>query len=401
MTAAMAMDGVRVIDLSRTPPGQYASMLLGDHGAEVLMVEPPPGAVPRFDAQERADGAADRARDLAANAFRRNKRAAAINLRDGEGRALFLRLAERADVVIDGFRPGVTARLGVDYGALSQVNPRIVTCTVSGYGRTGPYAQMAGHDVNYIAIGGALGSIGDDRGKPVMPLNVVADFAAGGLMAAFAIALALRARERSGRGQDIDLAMSDGVTSLMAMHAWRMYGQDAGAPRRGDHVLAGQRCCYNVYECADGEWIAVGAIEPYFFEALCGALGFPEFVPHQNDAERQPEMKAAFAAAFRTKTRAEWFAALGAADACLTPVLALDEALDDPHVRARGMAIEVGDGERAGPVTQVGVAPKLLATPGSVRRPPAAPGEHTGEVLAELGLGAARIAALRARGAVA
>ena len=397
---AMALDGVRVIDLSRTPPGQYASMLLGDHGAEVLMVEPPPGAVPRFDAQER-EGGADPARDLAANPFRRNKRALALNLRDEDGRALFLRLAERADVVIDGFRPGVTARLGVDYGALSRVNPRIVTCTVSGYGRTGPYAQMAGHDVNYIAIGGALGSIGDDRGKPVLPLNVVADFAAGGLMAAFAIMLALRAREGSGRGQDIDLAMSDGVTSLMAMHAWRMYGQDAGPPRRGDHVLAGQRCCYGVYECADGEWIAVGAIEPYFFEALCGALGFPEFVPHQHDAERQPEMKAAFAAAFRAKTRAEWFAELGEADACLTPVLGLDEAMDDPHARARGMAIEVGDEARAGPVTQVGVAPKLLATPGSVRRPPAAPGEHTGEVLAELGLGAARVAALRARGAVA
>ncbi len=394
----MALEGVRVVDLSRTPPGQYASMLLADFGADVVMVEVPPGAVDRFEVRG-APETEEEVRALAHNALRRNKRATAINLRDEDGRDLFRRLVERSDVVLDGFRPGVTERLGIDYASLQQVNPRIITCSVSGYGRTGPYQALAGHDINYISVGGALGSIGDERGKPVLPLNIVADYAGGGLMAAFSIVLALQARERSGRGQDIDIAMSDGVTSLMAQHISNMLG-GAGPPRRGDHALAGSRCYYHVYECADGLWISVGAIEPYFFEALCNALGFEAFIPHQNDEDRQAAMTAAFAERFRTRPRDEWFAELGELDACLTPVLGLDEVLDNPHVRAREMAIEVDD-ERAGRVAQVGVAPKLLGTPGSVRRAAAHFGEHTDEVLAELGEDAARIAELRARGVVA
>jgi crotonobetainyl-CoA:carnitine CoA-transferase CaiB-like acyl-CoA transferase len=394
----MALEGVRVLDLSRTPPGQYASMLLADFGADVLMIEVPPGAVARFDVRG-APETAEEARALAHNALRRNKRATAVNLRDDDGRKLFRRLVEGCDVVIDGFRPGVTARLGIDYASLEAVNPRVITCSVSGYGRTGPYQPLAGHDVNYISVGGALGAIGDERGKPVMPLNVVADYAGGGLMAAFSIVLALQARERTGHGQDVDLAMSDGVTSLMAQHISTMLG-GAGPPRRGDHALAGSRCYYNVYECADGEWISVGAIEPYFFEALCNALGFEDFIPHQNDEQRQAEMYAAFAERFRTRPREEWFAELGELDACLTPVLGLDEVIDDPHVRAREMAIEI-DGGDAGRVTQVGVAPKLLGTPGAVRLAPAHFGQHTDEVLAELGEPPERIAELRRRGVVA
>ena len=395
----MALDGLRVLDLARLAPGQYGSMLLADFGADVLMVEVPPGAVPRFDGALPQDGA-EADRELAHNAYRRNKRSIAINLREPDGRDLFYRLVEAADVVLDGFRPGVTTRLGIDYAALSERNPRIITCTLSGFGRTGPYAQMAGHDINYIAIGGALGLIGDGDGKPVLPLNIVADFAAGGLMLAFSILLALQARERTGRGQDIDLAMSDGVTSLLGMQISRTFTFGKRPPQRGQHPLGGGRCFYNVYECADGEWVAVGAIESYFFEALCKGLGHEDFIPHQHDDDRQPAMQAAFAATFKTRTRDEWFAALGDADACLTPVLNLDEALADPHVRARGLATTVED-PVAGRVEQVGVAPKLLETPGTIRLPAARRGQHTDAVLAALGVAAAAIAELRERGVVA
>ena len=401
---AMALEGVRVLDLSRTPPGQYASMLLADFGADVLMVEVPPGAVARFDVRAGAPDTDDEARALAHNALRRNKRAVALNLRDPDGLRLFRALAARADVVIDGFRPGVTARLGIDYASLDAINPRVIACSVSGYGRGGPYEPRAGHDVNYISIGGALGAVGDREGRPVLPLNIVADFAGGGLMAAFGVLLALQARERTGRGQDVDLAMSDGVASLMASHVAAMLA-GAGPPRRGDHALSGARCYYDVYECADGRWISVGAIEPYFFEALCRALGFDDFIPHQHDPGRQAAMRDAFAARFRERPRDAWFADLGHLDACVTPVLDLDEMLADPHQRARGMSLPVPppDGAPAGaePATHVGVAPRLLGTPGAVRTAPAHLGQHTDEVLSELGETSASIAALRARGAVA
>ena len=395
----MALEGVKVLDLSRTPPGQYATMFLADFGADVLMIEVPPGAVARFDVKDHADDPAA-ARLVAHNALRRNKRAAAINLREPDGLALFRRLIEGADVVVDGFRPGVTTRLGIDYEALSAINPRVITCSVAGYGRTGPYHAMGGHDINYISIGGVLGAIGDAEGRPVIPMNLVADYAAGGLMAAVGVLLALQARERTGRGQDIDHAMSDGVTSLMAQYLSAMLGVDGGPPPRGVHPLSGGRAHYHVYECADGEWVSVGAIEPYFFEALCNGLGLPQYVEHQNDEARQDEIRRAFAAKFKERTRDEWFAALRDVDACLTPVLSLDEVVADPHVRERGLTVEFEDA-RVGRVTQVGIAPRLLGTPGAVRRPSAAFGEHTDEVLAELGHDAAQVASLRERGVVA
>ena len=402
----MALEGVRVLDLSRTPPGQYASMLLADFGADVLMVEVPPGAVERFEVRNGAPEDEEAARALAHNALRRNKRGTAINLRDEDGRRIFRALVERSDVVIDGFRPGVTARLGIDYASLEALNPRIITCSVSGFGRTGPYEPRAGHDINYISVGGALGSIGNATGEPVLPLNIIADFAGGGLMAAFGILVALQARERTGHGQDVDAAMSDGVASLMISHVAGMLA-GAGPPRRGDHVLSGARCYYQVYECADGRWVSVGAIEPYFFEELCNALGFEEFIPHQNDPDRQAEMQAAFAARFRERSRDEWFADLGHLDACLTPVLDLDEMLDDPHQQEREMALDLDGGEvdgareDLGAVRHVGVAPKLLGTPGEVRGMPAYLGQHTDEVLAELGESPESIEALKARGVVA
>ncbi len=397
-----ALQGLRVLDLARLGPGMYGSMLLADFGADVLMVEIPPGAVPRFDAQGGGDpeAAASAERQIATNAFRRNKRSIAINLREPEGLELFYRLVDDADVVLDGFRPGVTERLGIDYATLSARNPRIITGTLSGYGRTGPYAQMAGHDINYISIGGALGMIGGADGRPVMPLNLVADFGGGGLLLAFAVLLAVQARERTGRGQDIDLAMSDGVTSLLSMQISRMFNVEKPPPPRGEHPLGGGRCFYNVYQCADGKWISVGAIEAYFFEALCRGLGHEGFIPHQHDDDRQQEMMDAFAATFRTRPRDEWFALLGEADACLTPVLDLDEMAADPHVRDRGLVETIEDPE-AGTVEQVGVAPRLLGTPGEVRLPSARLGEHTDDVLGSLGLDVARIAELRERGVVA
>ncbi|MYA18880.1 MAG: CoA transferase [Chloroflexi bacterium] len=394
-----ALEGLRVLDLARLAPGMYGSMLLADFGADVLMVEIPPGAVARFASRHRGEGE-DPEREIATDPYRRNKRSIAINLREPDGLELFYRLVDDVDVVLDGFRPGVTERLGIDYATLSARNPRIITGTLSGYGRTGPYAQMAGHDINYISIGGALGMIGGADGRPAIPLNLVADFAGGGLLMAFAVLLAVQARERTGRGQDIDLAMSDGVTSLLGMQISRMFNVMKPPPPRGEHPLGGGRCFYNVYQCADGKWVSVGAIEPYFFEALCHGLGLDELIPHQNDDDRQQEMMDAFAAAFATRPRDEWFAVLGDADACLTPVLGLDEMAADAHVRERGLIQTVED-PRAGTVEQVGVAPMLLGTPGEVRLPSARLGEHTDDVLGSLGLPGARIAELRERGVVA
>jgi len=390
----MPLDDLRILDLSRLAPGPFCTMLLADLGADVLVVEPPP--------ESRAGQGPGLGRGMEAyNALGRNKRSIILNLRDEEARQVFYRLAESADVVLEGFRPGVVQRLGVDYETLREKNPRLVYCSLSGYGQTGPYAGLVGHDINYISIGGALGMIGWPDQPPAIPLNVIADFAAGGLHAAYAILAALHARERTptGRGQYLDIAMSDGVLYLLAMTIGG-YFASGNAPGAGRTVLNGGAPHYNVYQCADGGWISLGSLEPHFWANLCRALGREDFIPHQYDAAKREEIFAHFRERFRSKSRDEWFEILKQTDVCVAPVYSLDEALSDPHNLARGMVVEV-EHPQAGRVRQVGIATKLSETPGAVRSPAPAPGQHTDEVLASLGYDADAIGALRERGAVA
>ncbi len=397
----MPLDGVRVLDLSRLAPGPYCSMLLGDLGADVLLVESPPQFVGRRGGAAASDGSDDdpeAQRRRAYSALGRNKRSIVLNLREQDGRDVFHRLCEDVDVVLEGFRPGVVERLGADYRTVSAINPRIVYCSISGYGQSGPYRDIVGHDINYISIGGALGVIGRPGQKPAIPQNLIADLAGGGLMAAFAITSALLARERIGRGQYVDIAMSDGVLYLLAMAA---SGVLAGgeAPRPGEGPLSGASPHYDVYETADGKWLSIGAGEPHFWAALCEVVGREDFKPLQSDAARRAEIREHFTKTFREKTRDQWFEELKAVDICVAPVYALDEALADPHNLSREMVVEVED-PRLGAVRQVGIAPKFSETPGQVRSVEPAPGQHTDDVLDSLGFDGASIAALRERGVV-
>jgi crotonobetainyl-CoA:carnitine CoA-transferase CaiB-like acyl-CoA transferase len=398
----MALEGMKVLDLSRLAPGPFCSMLLGDLGADVLLVEAPPeqlpgrGAVPGNSARQMAAAAMGRA---AFNALGRNKRSIVLNLRSDQGKKVFFDLARDSDVVLEGFRPGVVKRLGVDYEAVSKVNPRAVYCSLSGFGQTGPYSQFVGHDINYISVGGALGLIGWPDTPPAIPMNLLADFAGGGLHAAFAILAAVIARDKTGRGQYVDIAMSDGVIYLLAS-AISGYFSSGSVPTRGATMLNGAAPHYNVYECSDGKWISIGSLEPHFWANLCKALGREDLLPEQNNREVQPGTAAFFKETFRTRPRDEWFRILTETDICAGPVYQLDEALNDPQNLARDMVLEI-DHPELGKVKQVGIGPKLSDTPGSVRSTAPSPGQHTDEVLAALGYSQQDVAALREKGAVA
>ncbi len=394
-----AFDGLRMLDLARIGPGPYCSMLLGDMGVDVLRIEPPRDERRRQPAADEAgDDEVTRARRQANDAMGRNKRSMVLNLREAEGRAIVHRLAETADVFLEGFRPGVVDRLDVGYERISAINPRVVYCSISGYGQDGPYRELVGHDINYIAMAGMLGLVGRPGQRPAIPSNIVADYAGGGLMAAFAIASALYARERSDHGQYIDLAMSDGVLYLLAKYAHVLLGEPA--PEAGRERNTGLFPHYEVYQCADGKWIALGSLEPHFWANLCHAVGredFIELLPELlDDPDAFPEVREHFERTFRQKTRDEWFAELRSIELCVAPVYALDEAFADPHNAGR-MVVEVDD-PVAGPVPTLGIGPKLSGTPGSIRRPAPRLGEHGDEVLAELGYDPDAIADLRARG---
>jgi len=392
------LDGVKVVDLSRLAPGPYASMLMGDLGADVLLVEAPAGAIMGGGGGRGAADEAAAARRRAANPLPRNKRSIVVNLKSPEGVALVHELAKDADVFLEGFRPGVTDRLGVGYEAISKTNPRIVYASLSGYGQTGPYSQMVGHDINYISVGGALSAIGRPGQKLAIPQNTVADFAGGGLMTAFAIVSALYARDRIGRGQYLDMGMSDNVLYLLASQTG---GVLAGgkSPAPGGEMLNGAAPHYNVYECADGKWLSIGSLEPQFWANLCKVVGREDMLDKEFDSSAHAEFQAHLDQFFKQKTRDQWFAELKEIELCVAPVLELAEALDDPHQQARGMTVQVQD-PVAGEIRQVGIGPKFSETPGEVRTTAPTAGQHTDEVLAGLGYDAAKIASMREAGVV-
>ena len=397
----LPLEGIRVLDLSRLAPGPYCSMLLADLGADVLLVEEPLGTGGRLTGSA-ARRLLDRdvsERAMVFNALSRNKRSIALNLKSEEARNVFYRLTEKSDVVLEGFRPGVVKRLGVDYETLSRINPRLVYCSLSGYGQDGPYVGLVGHDINYIAIGGALGMIGWPGAPPAIPLNILGDFAGGGLYAAFGILVAIIARERTGRGQCVDMAMTDGVISLLAGVISQYFGSGS-VPKPGQSFLSGAAPFYHVYETADGRWLSIGSLEPWFWEALCRAMGCDLFIHQQMAADKFPEMFEFFRSAFKTKTRDEWFQYLSQFDICVAPVYSLDEVFQDPHVQARQMVVEL-EHPSLGKVRQVGIGAKLSETPGSVRSLSPRRGQHTDEVLRDVGYAPEQIEELRAQGTVA
>ncbi len=375
------LDGIRVLDLSRLYPGPYCSMILADFGAEVLCVEDR-----RFAGEPSMPSAM------------RGKRHMTLDLKSAAGREIMDRLVDGADVLLEGFRPGVAERLGVGYARLAERNPRLVVASVTGYGQDGPNRDLVGHDLNYIAMAGLLDATGTDpEGAPAIPGTQVADVAGGGMNAAIGILLALLARERSGRGQHVDVAMCDGVVGMMGYAASFLWGTGE-APRRGDSMLTGRFPCYRVYRCADGRWLSIGAVERRFWKTLCEHFGRSEWTDLQYDAGRAGEMHAFFEARFAERSRDAWFEALRPLDVCVAPVLDAAEALASDQARERGLVVEVGAGD--GKQTLLGVPIHLSATPGAVRSPPPAFGEHTDVVLGELGYDDEAVARLRAEGVV-
>ncbi len=392
-----ALDGIKVVDLSRMAPGPFCTMALGDLGADVIRVEEPGGG--RM-ARERA-GDTDEAevrRRSAFNALNRNKRSIALNLKHPDAQEVLHRLVGDADVFVEGFRPGVVSRLGCDYGALSEINPRLVYCSLSGYGQDGPYSNMVGHDINYISVGGALGVIGTDSGPPVIPYNIIADYAGGGLHAAMAILAALMARQHTGKGQYVDIAMSDGVTYMLASLLSEYFGSGV-VPTRGEMGLNGGAPYYNVYRCRDGRYISVGCIEPWFWSTLCRTLGREDLIEGQFDSDRSASVKSELASVFAGKDRDEWWELLSAVDnIAVAKVSSLDEVVTDAQNLHRQMVLEAGEMDGV-TVRQVGIGPKLSDTPGSVRSLGSTVGQHTREILGELGYSQEQVAGMRDSGA--
>jgi alpha-methylacyl-CoA racemase len=382
MTAVRGpLQGVRVVELAGLGALPYGSLRLADMGADVVRVE--------------------RAADVPAtpvarprSSWDRGRRSIAVDLKHPDGVATVLALAEQADVFLESFRPGVVERLGVGPDAVMARNPRIVYGRLTGWGQTGPLAPTAGHSLNYESITGLIRAIGPEDGPPVPLLQIAGDFAGGGLSLAYGVVCALLHAQRTGEGQVVDAAMVDGVTSLVGV----FYGMAASgmhSEAMGTNLFDGGAPFYNVYETADGRYVSVAPIEPHFYALLLEKMGLAgDDLPAQYDRARWPELKARFAEVFRTKTRDEWCALLEGTDACFAPVLTFDEARTYPHNVARDVFV---DGS-----TEIAVVPRLSRTPGDPGRPsPAHPGADTDAVLAELGFDAARIAALRAAGAIA
>lgn len=393
------LDGVRVLDLSRLLPGGFCSLLLADYGAEVLKVEDTGmGDYVRWSPPY-YEGAEPSARSALFLALNRNKRSIRLNLKDEGGREVLLRLVREHDVLLESFRPGVLDRLGVGYERLREENPRLVYCAITGYGQDGPYRERSGHDMNYLGLNGLLALTGEAGGAPVQSAGQIADLGGGALMAAFGILTALRERDRSGRGQLVDISMFDGSLSWLAMVAARTFAEGR-AQRRGELELAGALLCYRPYACADG-WVTLGALEPKFWQAWCRGVGREDLIPAQFEragSEAHAEVERLFA----ERTRAEWTAFAGEHDCCLEPVLELDEALDSELVRAREMVAELDQPGAQGRVRLLGLPVKLSETPGDANRTPGPGlGEHTQAVLEALGYDEAERTQLEETGAVA
>lgn len=377
------LEGVKVVELAGLGPAPFGAMLLADMGADVVCV----------DRADRAYGAP--LESAKGNVYARGRRSIAVDLKNAAGVDVVRRLADQADVFIEGFRPGVAERLGLGPDELRTRNPRLVYGRMTGWGQEGPFAQRAGHDINYIALAGPLAHIGRVGQPPTPPLNLVGDFGGGGLLLAFGVVCALQERERSGEGQVVDAAMVDGAAILSAPIA-TAYALDYFHQERGTNWLDSGAHYYDVYECSDGEYLSLGAIEPKFYANLLDVLGLGDdgTLPDQADEAAWPDLKDRVAGIIKTKTRDEWMDAFADDDHCVAPVLRYQEAMDHPHIAARQTYVSIDD------VMQPAPAPRFDRTPAALDRPPAPAGHHTDEVLDAFGFTEDERADLRASGAV-
>lgn len=367
MTTNGALSGITVLDLTRLLPGPYCSMILADHGARVIAVE---------DKRFMADG-------LFMNTIYRNKEHVSLNLKTEKGKEIFFKLAQQADIVTEGFRPGVTERLGVDYESVKKVNPEIIYCSITGYGQTGPYRDRVGHDANYLSIAGVIDLIGEQDRPPSIPGVQLADIAGGGMNAAIGILLALQAREKTGKGQYIDISMTDGMVGFLPVALF--FNQLTGEiPERSNTMLSHRYACYSTFETKDGKYLSIGAVENRFWNKLCEVLGVSEYGPLQYDENRRIEIIDFMRDTFKKKTLDEWGEILGDLDICWGPIYNLKEAMQDKHLREREMFVEFKDQDGKKTDT-IGIPVKLSETPGSLRTQPVTFGKNTKEVLTELG----------------
>ena len=365
--------GIRVVEVAGIGPAPLGCMVLADLGAEVVRID-------------RASGPGLSLVPYRKDVLARNRRSVAVDLKAPGGPDVVRRLADAADVFVEAFRPGVAERLGIGPDELLARNPRLVYARMTGWGQDGPLAQRAGHDIDYASVVGAIGAIGEPGRKPVAPLNLVADFGGGSMFLVTGVLAALLERATSGRGQVVDVAMVDGVSTLLAMlHSHRAAGiwQDS----RASNLLDGGAPFYDTYECADGQYVAVGALERQFFAELVRVLdenvaGFRDELPEQHDVAAWPQMRAALQRTFATKPRDEWAALFEGVDACVAPVLSAGEARAHPHVAARRTLVDP-DG-----LVQPAPAPRFSRTPGAIAGPPRLPGEDSRETLLDWGFGA-------------
>lgn len=359
------LEGLRVIELAGIGPTPYAGMLLADMGADVLRVERPQGSPTVVPAE--------------LDVMRRGKRSAIVDLRRPEGVNTVLRLAAAADVLLEGYRPGVTERLGVGPDDCWERNSSLVYGRMTGWGQDGPWSGVAGHDIAYIAITGALGAIGRDGGPPAIPLNLVGDFGGGSLFLVMGILAALLESRRSGKGQIVDAAIVDGVACLLAPF-YGMLAAGLWVDHRGRNLLDGGRPWYDVYQTADEQWIAVGAIEPDFYDELLSRLNIRATVGERSDHTAWPALRQQIADAFRQRPLAHWTEIFDGSDACVAPVLELQGATRHPHMTARQAFIDVAG------VRQPAPAPRFSRTPSTVRTPPPSLGAHSRDALREWGI---------------
>jgi len=378
------LSGLRVVEIAGIGPGPFCAMMLADMGADVVRVD-------RSQAVRGGDADAP-----PADVMNRGRRSIGVDLKHPDGVATVMDLVAGADALLEGFRPGVAERLGIGPDACLTHNPSLVYGRMTGWGQDGPYAPTAGHDINYIALAGALDPIGRAGGPPVPPLNLVGDFGGGGLMLAFGLVCGMLEAQRTRQGQVVDAAMVDGSAVLTTMfHAFTAMG--IWNPDRGTNLLDTGAHFYDTYECADGKYVSIGSIEPQFYAELLRLTGLTddEDFAAQMDRSRWPDLKERLQKVFLTRTRDEWCETMEGTDVCFAPVLSLTEAPHHPHNVERGTFIEVAG------ITQPAPAPRFSRTAAEVQRPPAHAGQHTDEILGELGYDVERVAILRGSGAVA
>jgi alpha-methylacyl-CoA racemase len=376
------LEGVRIVELAGIGPTPFAGMMLTDAGADVV----------RIDRSERAIYPPNQEPHV--DLMNRGRRSVAVDLKHPDGVALVLQLVERADGLMEGFRPGVAERLGLGPDQCLARNPKLVYGRMTGWGQEGPMATAAGHDIDYIALAGVLDPIGRAGERPVPPLNLVGDFGGGGMLLAFGMLAAILHAGRTGEGQVVDAAMVDGAAALMTL-TYTLLATGMWREERGTNLLDTGAPFYEVYETSDGGYMAVGAIEPQFYAELIKLTGLAEEdLPEQMDRDEWPKMKERFAAVFATKTRDEWTSIFEGSDACVAPVLSMTEAPDHPHNARRGTFCEVAG------VLQPAPAPRFSATPSSIRWPPPNPGQRADEALSDWGVSDADIRQLRGSGAI-